>query len=126
MVDIDCDCTDEGPCENHCEVLAQREGASTRTADELLTVFIEDAVGIDPTVLSPYGRDVLDRANAALEAERSPHSGVAWLPMDDEGALADELASVAGQVESVLDARVYWADGFSIVRLTDDCPLLAD
>jgi len=107
---VECECGEEyGPCEEHGTVLAQREGASLRTADELLSVYLHDARSIDPEVLSPYGLDVLARADAALDGPAS------WL---DDSELADELAGVAWQVESALDADTYWEDGYIIVRVT--------
>jgi hypothetical protein len=33
---------DYGPCEDHCEVVIVREGASSRTADDLAATFVED------------------------------------------------------------------------------------
>jgi hypothetical protein len=48
--------------------------------------------------------------------------GVAWLNNDDAGAgLADELATVAQQVETelyTLGYSTYWEDGFRIVKIT--------
>lgn len=42
-----CECNiDYGPCESHATVLVQREGASSRSADELALVFIEDAIDL--------------------------------------------------------------------------------
>lgn len=110
----DCECSEEyGPCESHCDVLAQREGASLRTGDELIALYLDDALSIDPECLSPYGRDVKARVDAAL-AESS------WL---DDSDLGDELYSVRDQVESSLDAVTYWDDGYRIVKITGG-PLL--
>ena len=113
----DCYCTDEGPCEQHLEMLVTREGASTRTADELLTVFVEDAMSVG-VELSPWGRDVLERANALLDANRS--MGVAWLPEDD-GGVRDELDTLQHQVEAELSGlglSSWWDDGYVIGRVT--------
>lgn len=118
-----CDCSDEyGPCEAHGVTLVQREGASTRTADDLLVTFLEDARDIDPSCLAPYGLDVLARARQNLNDNES--LGVAWFSNDEEGAaLHDEVRSVVDQVESHLDAVTYWEDGYRIVRMSEDCPL---
>lgn len=118
---IECDCSEEyGPCENHGTVLAQRDGAALHTADELCIVFLDDAQGIDPQCLSPYGKDVLARAEADMQAHES-----SWIEDPD---LADELRDVVSQVESYIgpDVQTYWEDGYRIVRPAADCPLYAD
>lgn len=116
----ECDCSEEyGPCEMHCVQLAQREGASLRTADELCLVYLDDALGIDPECLSPYGLDVKLRAETALR-ELSDACMSNWL---DDHQLADELRDVCWQVESHLDAQTYWEDGYRIVKITGG-PLL--
>lgn len=121
MTDWACECSEDyGPCEQHSDVLAQRVGASNRSADELVLVFLDDAEGIDPDVLSPYGRDVRERAQADLAS----HGG-SWL---DDHELADELRSVMEQVESYLggyDDPIYviWDDGYVIYKITGG-PLL--
>lgn len=121
----DCDCSDEyGPCEQHCETLVVREGASTRTADELLSVFVHDAVSLGVT-LSPWGQDVLMRYDTALDNNR--HMGVAWLP--DGSGLDDMMDTLRYQVEAELSAMglmSYFEDGYIIVRPTPDCPLLEE
>lgn len=114
-----CDCSEEfGPCELHCTILAQREGSSSRSADELCVVFLEDAQEIDAECLAPYGRDVLERAQAALAAA-GPFSH--WF--EDE-SLGEELRDVVRQVETRIDAWTVWDDGYRIVKPSDDCPLL--
>lgn len=114
-----CDCSEDfGPCEQHCEVLVSREGASLRTSDELLSVFIEDAVALG-AALSPYGKDIQFRADAAMYVP-GPMSN--WLPDNEEGyELRDALQTVANQVETelyTLGYSVYWEDGYQIVRIT--------
>lgn len=110
----DCDCTDDyGPCERHGETLAQRAGASNRTADELARVFIDDAVGLGAE-LSPYGA-------AELAAIDDAWDGDGWC---DDPDVAERLHDLAHQVESYLaDLVVIWNDGYVIVRPTADCPL---
>lgn len=104
-----CECSeDEGPCEAHVEILAQREGASARTADALCEVFILDALDIDPQVLSPYGREVFTEVQAAL-------ADATWIEDPD---LADALRDLCNQVESHLaDLYVRWDDGYTIARI---------
>lgn len=114
------DCSEEyGPCEAHSELLVSREGASLRTADELMVCFINDATQLR-VELSPWGNDVLTRANKALKDNES--MGVAWLPDTPEGhALRDDLNTLQWQVETelaTLGMSVYWEDGFRIVRIT--------
>lgn len=87
------DCSEEyGPCDTHGETVVSREGASTRTADELQSMFIADAVDLG-VKLSPWGRGTLTDYDNALEANRSERSGVAWLPEDDHG-LADDMGTL--------------------------------
>jgi hypothetical protein len=120
-VDTDCDCSEDyGPCEQHGTVLAQRAGASNRTADELTYVYVLDCFAIleqDPT---PVARDILERVEAA-----GGNSG--WIDCDDDDEtsdLADELRDLAWQMESTIGAWTFWDDGYRIVEPTDDCPLL--
>jgi hypothetical protein len=126
MTEFDCDCSEEyGPCEDHSELLVSREGASLRTADELLSVFIDDAA-ILGAELSPYGKDIVFRADAAMAVE-GPMSN--WLPETEDGyELRDALATVANQVETelyTLGYLVYWEDGYRIVKVTGG-PLAED
>lgn len=115
----DCDCSEEfGPCEQHSELLVSREGASLRTSDELLSVFIDDAVALG-AALSPYGKDIVFRADAAMYVP-GPMSN--WLPDTEEGyELRDALQTVANQMESELDTlgySTYWDDGYRILKVT--------
>ena len=110
----ECGCSEDyGPCEQHGTVLAQRDGAAVRTADELARVFIDDATDIGAE-LSSYGADVV----AAADAEFA--TGERWLTADAGEALLD----LVHQVEATLDAWVIWEDGYCIVRPSADCPLL--
>jgi hypothetical protein len=115
----DCECSEEyGPCERHSELLVSREGSSLRTGDELLSVFIDDAVSLGAE-LSPYGKDIVFRADAAMQVS-GPMSN--WLPDTEEGyELRDALQTVANQVETelyTLGYSVYWEDGYRIVKIT--------
>ena len=112
------ECSEEyGPCEQHGDTLVQREGASLRTGDELALLYLDDMESLGQGDLSPYGADVRARAEAALEANRSPRSGTAWI---DDSDLVDELNDVVYQVESASDYLTYWDDGYRIVRPSDD------
>ena len=92
----DCDCSDKyGPCELHGETLVQREGASTRTADELVLVLCHDLVDLGAQ-LSPYGANVLARADEYAEQCRSATSGTMWF--DDDGETYDALVTLADQL----------------------------
>ena len=131
--DLSCGCTEEdGPCETHGTVVVQREGASTRTADELLLVYVEDASLIlhdAGTELTPWADDVIHRAHGALDTvDEFTHT--ASLPASTYGErLRDELVTLADQVEcdlSTMDAPhfTYWDDGYRIVRVLEGCPLV--
>jgi len=127
--DLSCGCDEDyGPCEDHCTVLVQREGASTRTADELAVLYCDDAVGlledIGGTVLATDLEIVRD-AWALLETER--RHGVAWFPEDDAGEMLDEVLRLGDALMWDLLALGYattWDDGFWIVQVHEDCPLL--
>lgn len=115
--DIQCECSEEyGPCEQHGTVLAQREGASSRTADELTYVYVLDCFAILEQEPTPYAADVLARAEAQMDG-----AGGGWI---DDPDLADELRDVAWQLESTIGAWTFWDDGYRIVEPTEDCPLV--
>lgn len=134
-----CDCSEEhGPCEDHGTVIVQREGASTRTADDLLLLFCEDAADVLHHVtgenrLTPWARQLMADAEQMLAA--NDHYGCRWLPETDDpdetrDVWIDALLTLRGQLEcelATLDAPhfTYWNDGYWIVRVADDCPLLA-
>lgn len=119
MTEPECDCSNEhGPCEQHCQVIIQREGASLRSADELAVQYLEDAQELVPDRLSPYGYGVLRRAQTDLAK-----SG-AWL--SQRTVTSDELYSLVDQVETevgVAGYQTYREDGYSIVKITGG-PLL--
>lgn len=119
-----CECSEEfGPCEAHGEVLISREGASLRTGDELAVQFIEDAISLGAE-LSPWGKDVLSRARAALSENES--MGVAWLPDGEDGeGIRDDLQTLEWQVEAELEPMVYREDGYRIIKITGG-PLAED
>jgi hypothetical protein len=118
----ECDCSEEyGPCEIHCEVLVQREGASCRTADELMLVLCHDLVDLGAE-LSPYGAKVLANADAYADGCRDQSaSGSVWF--EDDGTTLDQLVSLADQLEVDAEVSVFMEDGYRIVRATADCPL---
>lgn len=117
-----CECSENyGPCEDHSDVLAQREGAAVRTADELMAVFVGDVAailadaGIDPDAgMLAAIRD----ADAYWEA--CPNGG--WAPIEDPDtySLADALGDAVQHAEQSLPAGVYvwWDDGYVISRIT--------
>ena len=123
MTDSDfCTCNDYEYtfCEEHCKVVISRDGASLRTANELLSVFVADAVSLW-VELSPWGVDVRTRYDAALESARDPQTGAAWLPDTDAGmALHDDMNTLVCQAESSLYELGYgveWEDGYIIYTL---------
>lgn len=122
----ECDCSEEyGPCEEHGEVIVQREGASTRTADDLLLLFCEDAAAVLREVtgenrLSPWGRSTLDAAEELLS--ENDHYGCRWFPEDDADHMVNSLEMVRSQMESELATlddpiETFWDDGYCIVRV---------
>ena len=120
-----CDCSPEyGPCENHGEAIVIREGASTRTADELTMVLIGDLVGIG-CELSAWGKAEYARLSAQLEHDRDPHSGCAWFESESDQAAANDLAwqlECSGEMPD--RTMLVREDGYVIYQLTEDCPLL--
>lgn len=117
---ITCECSEEyGPCEQHGNVLAQREGASSRTADELVYVYVLDCFAILEQEPTPVAADILRRVEEDWENQDDTY-GVLWI-QDEE--LEDELRDLAHQMESTIGAWTYWEDGFVIVEPTEDCPL---
>lgn len=118
----ECECSEEyGPCEDHSEVLVQREGAAIRTADELCAVFIDDASSLidAETVrdMQPWEQRnyvaALDTAREYWEA--NPSGG--WAEDEDMCQyLADAVRDIEGMLPS--GVSVYWEDGYVITRIT--------
>jgi hypothetical protein len=131
--EITCDCSDDyGPCEQHGTVVVQREGASLRTADDLLLLFCEDADAVlwertgEPRI-SPWGRAVIAQSERALNAN-DPGNGCRWFSPEDE-RLRDDLVTLQSQLESELASldqpiNVVWEDGYVFYEVADSCPLL--
>jgi hypothetical protein len=118
--DDGCECSEEyGPCEQHGTVLAQYDGASTRTADELTYIYVEECFAILDQQPTPVAADILRRVDEDWAAQQDTY-GVNWISDPD---LADELRDLAWQLESTIGAWTYWDDGFVIVEPTNDCPL---
>ena len=121
----DCDADEMLPCEQHMTVLCVREGASLRTADELLHLWCLDATKVGAEV-SPWGKALLTKAGELLESVR--FLGVSWLPEDAED-VRDDLDTLRYQLEAslaTLDLPVWthWNDGYVMFVMTADCPLL--
>jgi hypothetical protein len=132
--DIKCECSEEyGPCEQHGTTVVIREGASLHTADELLLLFCEDSALIlhdAGTASTPWADDVVWRATSAL-SNVDEYTHCAWLPDDSAGErLRDELSTLADQLNADLSTMdvphfSYWNDGYRIVMVAEDCPLLS-
>lgn len=129
-----CDCSEDyGPCEDHAEVLAQRAGASTRTADDLAYVFLTDVLAIaeDPDIWQGYDADMSHRRDklAAMvkfwgdDALWDDNYGCRWLKYDEESsfdhrdALYDDQMVAEGLLFD-LGLNAWWEDGYRIVRVT--------
>ncbi len=115
MTTTTCGCTDEyGPCEEHGQVLVQREGAALRSADQLALQYIDDVVQLDGVskVLSAAGLDTVRRAEVDLGM-----TGESWFSDAD---LSQEVHDLVHQVENNIgpDYQTYWDDGLRIVRIT--------
>ncbi len=129
-----CECSEEyGPCEDHATLLVNREGASTRTADALAYVFLDDVAtmfangALDVEVLTAEQwsslTDMTHIYGAGAEWTREGSDG--WL---DDPDVAQALHDDVTMVETWLPEGVWvmWEDGYRIVRVHDDCPLRAD
>lgn len=118
---IECECSDEyGPCEDHRVLLAQYEGSSLRTADELTYIYVLECFAILGQELTPVAADVLRRVELA-----GGHEG--WIDtgdQDSDAILSEELRDLAWEMESTIGAWTIWDDGFRIVEPTEDCPLV--
>lgn len=123
MTDEDeCECTEDyGPCDRHSETIVSREGASTRTADELVAVFLSDVTDLytEAGKTAPTGEHYLTGSDywQAVEDERvrereraSRDGGYAyvsgWAPTD--GTITREDGTV-----------VTWEDGDMSQWLSD-------
>jgi hypothetical protein len=127
--ECDCDEDEDLPCEEHMIVLAQREGASTRTADELLAVWLDDAAAVPGVEVSPWGQEVMRQAWDALERNRA--YGVAWLPDDVAEGLRDDMETLRDQLETSLatlddPVSTHWDDGYVMYRVSSDSPLAGE
>lgn len=113
-----CDCSeDDGPCELHSTMWVVREGASTRTADELALCLIDDLldIAIDTNgrvggELSPWGKEIVDAVRADLDPP-----GHRWLEDPD---LESNLFEVANQVENSSGLWITHEDGYVIAEVT--------
>jgi len=126
-VPYDCECSEEyGPCEEHGEVIAQREGASTRTADDLAYVFLTDVLAIaeDRGLISAdmRGRVNVDKLREAIDYWEDENlwddtMGCRWVRDDVDAEIHDEIA-IGESVLADLGLAVYWEDGYVISRVT--------
>lgn len=125
-VGFTCECDEDyGPCEAHIEVLVQREGGNTRTADELNSVFISDAVDLG-VVLSADDAACTEIIDSLLEEDH-------WLPLDENDDWVVTLIDIRGRVESALyelyasrDEHLFvnFEDGYVIGKILPGSPLL--
>lgn len=128
----DCECSEEyGPCEEHGEVIAQREGASTRTADDLVYVFLTDVLAIaeDRGLISAdmRGRVNVDKLRDAIKYWEDDNLwidiyGCRWVRDHVDAEIHDDM-SIGESVLADLGLDVWWEDGYVISRTTGG-PLL--
>jgi len=126
-VPYDCECSEEyGPCEEHCEVLARREGASSRTADDLVYVFLTDVLAIAENrgLISAdmRGRVNVDKLREAIDYWDnddlwSDTMGCRWVRDDIDAEIHDDIVW-GEQVAAELGLSVWWEDGYVISRVT--------
>jgi hypothetical protein len=127
----ECECSEEyGPCELHGEVLAQRDGRDG--ADHLALQCIADVMahdnGSERIVIAllagePWQpNDTLSVVGWATyqEANDNLTSG-GWCEDPD---LSQAVSDLVWMVECNTDLYVTWDDGYTIVRVSDDCPLV--
>ena len=116
-----CECSEDfGPCEDHADVLAQRAGASSRTADELCAVFVGDVSAILADAgIAPDAGMVAAMRDADAYWDVCPSGGS---PLEDTSAysLGDALSDAVTFAEQSLPAGtwVWWDDGYVISRIT--------
>lgn len=107
-----CECShDYGPCEQHGTILVSREGAALRNPDEQIMQLIQDLLDVGAE-LSVFGREEYQRLSDNF------HTGT-FTPEDF--AAADWLAT---QLEGNIDHWIIYDDGYVIVSVNHDCPLL--
>lgn len=128
--DWECDCGEDwGPCENHMDVIAQREGASTRTADDLVFVFLGDvlAAAEDPEIRQGAEVDTARLRDSLTyweeESRWDDNMGCRWVSEDESAEIHEEM-SVGESVLADLGLSVTWDDGYVIYRIHADCPLI--
>lgn len=122
-----CGCSEEyGPCEEHGETIAQREGASTRTADDLVYVFLTDVLAIAENrgLISAdmRGRVNVDKLREAIDYWSNDdlwddNYGCRWVRDDVDAEIHDEIAT-GESVLAELGLSVWWEDGYVISRVT--------
>lgn len=103
------------------ESVVVREGASLRTADELVIQYVIDARDLGAE-LSPYGTEALSRLSLALAAEYDACMSSWFSDRED----ADEARMLASQVETdlcTLGLVTTWDDGYTI---RPECPVCHD
>lgn len=104
-------------------MLAQREGAAVRTADELAAVYIDDVLALLADIGDVDAVAALSAADAdaARYWDACPMGG--WAPIDY--SLGEALQDSVAVCESYAPGWTYWEDGYRIVKVTGG-PLIDD
>ena len=106
------------------DVLAQRAGASNRTADELASVFIDDVVCIirglkvdgQPIHMEDQSHIVIPADVQAAMADADAHG---WCDNADNGQLLSDFIHTAESWLGDFGMMVVWDDGYNIYDTTD-------
>lgn len=112
-----CSCSEEyGPCEGHADILAQREGASLRTADELAALFLSEAAYVLEEA-AETDASLTETAGRAYTIACKYDDVQGWC---DDADRSQALHDDASMVETWLPAgiHVWWNDGYVIARVT--------
>lgn len=114
----------------HGDPVVIREGASTRTGDDLSVTFLEDVADLYALTFPSRteGKRLEVEATAGHWRNRLPEGG--WLPDDDDAMSSEALTDDVRDAENLLSEAGYlvsWDDGYLIVKAHPvDCLMCAN